>query len=111
MPKDSSRQRYTSVLLVSLSFLSLILLRLQFWISGLGGPAGDSGGLELDSRLAGNGFYWWTDIVQALLALTVALTVLASLFSVRLSRRTATARQPSSSEASRSLPVCASAMP
>src|SRR5208283_2302099 len=85
------RQRFINGLLVILSVTSLALLWLQFLTSVLGSPKSTMDALEFNSRLTGGGFYWWTEIVQGFLVITLVLTALFSLLSLRLSRRSADA--------------------
>ncbi|MGO8838164.1 MAG: hypothetical protein ACLQAH_00970 [Limisphaerales bacterium] len=88
--KYMSRRLINGFLVIS-SVTSLALLGLQFLTSALGSPASTAADMHMDSRLAGGGFYWWTTIVQACLVLTLVLTALLSLFSLRLSKRLAEA--------------------
>jgi len=87
MNENLMRQRFISGLLVILSVTSMALLKLQFLTSALGSPASTTGAGNIDSRLAGGGFYWWTDIMQGLLLLNLLIVALISLFNLRLSRR------------------------
>lgn len=65
----------------------MALLCLQFLTTALGSPASTMDVPNFDSRLAGGGFYWWTDIVQGLLLSTLVIIALISLFGLRLSRQ------------------------
>ena len=87
MNKKLMRQRFTSGLLVILSVTSMALLGLQFLTTALGSPGSTMDMRNFDSRLASGGFYWWTDIVEGLLLLTLVIIALISLFNLRLSRR------------------------
>ena len=69
MNKKLMRQRFTSGLLVVLSVTSMALLGLQFLTTALGSPGSTMDMRNFDSRLASGGFYWWTDIVEGLVAL------------------------------------------
>ena len=91
MNKKYMSQRLINGFLVISSVTSLALLGLQFLTSALGSPTSTAVDMHMDSRLAGGGFYWWTTIVQAFLVLTLVLTALLSLFSLRLSKRPAEA--------------------
>ncbi|MGO9477435.1 MAG: hypothetical protein ACLP7I_05790 [Limisphaerales bacterium] len=88
--KYMSRRLINGFLVIS-SVTSLALLGLQFLTSALGSPASTAVDTQMDTRLAGGGFYWWTTIVQAFLVLTLVQTALLSLFSLRLSKRSAEA--------------------
>jgi len=87
MNKKLMRQRFTSGLLVVLSVTSMALLGLQFLTTALGSPGSTMDMRNFDSRLASGGFYWWTDIVEGLLLLTLVIIALISIFNLRLSTR------------------------
>lgn len=87
MNKQLMRQRFTNGWLVVLSVTSMALLGLQFLTTALGSPGSTIEMRNFDSRLAGGGFYWWTDIVEGLLLLTLVIIALISMLNLRLSRR------------------------
>ena len=80
------RQRFISGLLVTLSVTSLALLRLQVWVSAAVSSKGAMDLPAMNSRFGGWAHYWWPDVVMACLFLTLTLTALAALFSLRLSK-------------------------
>jgi len=102
------RQRFISGWLIGLNVAAMALLGLQLWTSALGSPASTVVDVNLDSRLAGGGFYWWTTIAQAFLLLTLVLSALGSWFSFRLSRRSEEARRFPAPRNTSVLPACAS---
>jgi hypothetical protein len=87
MKDKQMRQRFFFGGLVFLSVISLALFGLQLWTSALGSPSCLMYDANLDSRLADDGFYWWTTVVQALLLLGLILVAMGSLVSLRLSRQ------------------------
>jgi hypothetical protein len=86
MKDKHMRQRFFNGWLVFLSVSSLALFGLQLWTSALGSPSCLVHDANLDSRLAYDGFYWWTTIVQVLLLLGLVLVAMGSLVSLRLSK-------------------------
>ena len=87
MNQKLMRRRFTSGWLVVLSVTSMALLGLQFLTTALGSPGSTMDMRNFDTRLASGGFYWWTDIVEGLLLLSLVIIALISLFNLRWSRR------------------------
>ena len=80
-------RRFTGVLLVGLSVISLILLRLQLWVLTTGNHQRTNDLSNLDLVFTGGSFHWTTVIAVGGLFLSLILTVLVSLFNLRLCNR------------------------
>src|ERR1700690_2339226 len=80
------RQRFISGLLVTLSVTSLALLRLQVWVLTAVGSKNAMDLPDMNSRFGGWTYFWWPDMVQVSLLLTLTLTALAALVSLRLAK-------------------------
>jgi hypothetical protein len=96
MNTEHIRQQFIARLLAIFSIASLVLLPLQFLPWGLHRPMGDADTLNLHSGFPVGAPYWWTDIVPKFLLVTLVLTAVFSLFSLRLLKRS----QKTPSEAS-----------
>ena len=86
MDNLAMRQRLISGLLAALSVTSLALLRLQVWVSAVIGSRGGADSPEVNSHLMGWLYYSWLDVVEVSLVLSLALTAIVALLSLRLSK-------------------------
>jgi hypothetical protein len=86
MKSKYMRQRFISACLVTLSLASLALLRLQDWVLTVVGDKNPMDLPDMNSRFGGWTYFGWPDMVQVSLLLTLALTALVALFSLRLSK-------------------------
>jgi hypothetical protein len=80
-------QRFISGLLVALSVTSLVLLRLQVWVSATGSSKGSAALPDMNSRFGGWAYYAWPDMAQVSLLLTLVMIAMIALFNLRMSRR------------------------
>jgi hypothetical protein len=79
------RQHFISGLLVTLSITSLALLKLQAWVLTVVGSKNPMDLPDANSLFGGWKYFWWPDMVQVALLLTLASITLIALFSLRLS--------------------------
>jgi hypothetical protein len=96
MNLEHIRQQFVARLLATFSIASLVLLPLQFLPWGLRWPMGTADTLNLEWGFPVGAPYWWTDIVPRFLLVTLALTAVLSLLSLRLLKKS----QKTPSEAS-----------
>lgn len=78
-------QRFINGLLVTLSLISLALLRLQAWTSTAIVSKSAMDLPDMNTRFGGWAYYSWPDMLQVSLLLALTLTAMVALFSLRLS--------------------------
>lgn len=92
------RQRFINQLLATFSLASLILLPLQYLPWGLRWTIENGDTLNVHSWFPVHAPYWWTDIVPKVLVVTLVLTAVLSLLSLRLLKKSQKPPTAASSE-------------